>query len=61
MTADDRESFDFLIGLDPLFTLRFNEEGALHVNVVAAGVDGRLSLTADQAETAEPASTRQLP
>jgi hypothetical protein len=61
LTAEDRESFDFLMALDPLFTLRFDEESTLHVNVVAAGTDGRLTLTAHQAEAAESASTRQLP
>ncbi|MDI9834406.1 hypothetical protein [Streptomyces sp. KAU_LT] len=61
LTAEDRESFDLLMALDPLFTLRFDEEGMLHVSVAATGDDGRLTLTAYQAEAEEPAGTRQLP
>ncbi|WP_433893331.1 hypothetical protein [Streptomyces sp. CA-111067] len=61
LTAEDREGFDFLMAFDPLFTLRFDEEGMLHVNVVAAGDDGRLTLTAYQAEAAETAGSRRLP
>ncbi|WP_225844896.1 hypothetical protein [Streptomyces sp. HPF1205] len=61
LTGEDQEGFDFLMALDPLFTLRFDEESMLHVNVVAAADDGRLTLTAYQEEAAQPASTRRLP
>lgn len=61
LSAEDRESFDFLMGLDPLFTLCFDEESMVHVNVFATGDDGRLTLTACQAEAAESAGTRRLP
>lgn len=49
------------MALDPLFALRFDEESLLHVSVAATGDDGRLTLTAYQAEAAEPAGTRHLP
>jgi hypothetical protein len=58
LSAEDRDSFDFLMKLDPLFTLRFDEENALLVNV-AAGDDGRLVLTAYQA-AADSAGSRQV-
>ncbi|MFI0939705.1 hypothetical protein [Streptomyces sp. NPDC021020] len=61
LTAEERENFDFLTALDPLFTLRFGEDGMLHVHVAAAEGDGRLTLAAYQAEAAERAGTRQLP
>ncbi|CAG6391971.1 conserved hypothetical protein [Actinacidiphila cocklensis] len=62
LNGEDRESLDFLMALDPLFTLCFDGESLLDVNVVAAEDDGRLALTAYQAEAAEPAgTTRQLP
>ncbi|WP_129841103.1 hypothetical protein [Streptomyces sp. RFCAC02] len=38
--------------LDPLFTLRFDAESALPVDVVAVGDDGRLVLATPQAEAA---------
>ncbi|MFD3499387.1 hypothetical protein ACFWWT_30235 [Streptomyces sp. NPDC058676] len=55
VSAEDREGFDFLMELDPLFTLRFDEGSTFLVNVVAAGTDGRLILTAHQAEAAKSA------
>ncbi|MEU6532959.1 hypothetical protein ABZ869_27635 [Streptomyces sp. NPDC046928] len=61
LTAEDRESFDLLMTLDPLFTLCFDEESMLHVSVAATGDDGRLTLTAYQAEAEESVGTRQLP
>ncbi|MGX1914132.1 hypothetical protein ACWIID_35645 [Streptomyces phaeochromogenes] len=61
LAAEDRESFDFLMQLDPHFTLRFDDASALLVNVVEAGVEGRLSLTAAEADTAEPTGTRHVP
>lgn len=61
LTGEDRESFDFLMALDPLFTLRFDEATVRHVNVATTADDGRLSLTACQAEDAESAGTRRLP
>jgi hypothetical protein len=48
LSAEDRESFDFLMKLDPVFTLGFDEESTLLVNVVPAGDHGRLILTAFQ-------------
>lgn len=60
LIEQDRESFDFLMKLDPLFALRFDEESMLLVNVVAAEDDGRLVLSAYQAEAAESASSRQV-
>jgi hypothetical protein len=61
LSGEDWEGFDFLMALDPVFTLRFDEESSLHVNVAATGGDGRLTLTAYQAEAAESAGTRRLP
>ncbi len=61
LAAEDWESFDFLMQLDPHFTLRFNDESTLLVNVVEAGVEGRLSLTPAEAETGEPTGTRHVP
>ncbi|GAA3834422.1 hypothetical protein GCM10022403_079060 [Streptomyces coacervatus] len=58
LSAEDRESFDFLMKLDLLFTLRFDEESTLLVNVAAAD-DGRLILTAYQAE-ADSSGSRQV-
>jgi hypothetical protein len=56
LIGEDQENFGFLMALDPLFTLRFDDESLLHVNVAAAG-DGRLALTAYRAEPGEPAGT----
>lgn len=58
LLEEDRESFDFLMKLDPLFVLRFDEESMLLVNVVAAEDDGRLVLSAYPAEAAESAGSR---
>ncbi|MFI6703843.1 hypothetical protein ACIBJC_33735 [Streptomyces sp. NPDC050509] len=46
LSAESRESFTFLMQLDPHFTLRFDDDGTLLVNVVETGVEGRLILTA---------------
>ncbi|MFJ9118972.1 hypothetical protein ACIRJO_25870 [Streptomyces sp. NPDC102394] len=54
------ESLDFLTALDPLFTLSFDSDSMLHVNVAEAD-DGRLTLTAYQREPTDAAGTRQLP
>ncbi|MFE7859467.1 hypothetical protein [Streptomyces sp. NPDC057403] len=60
LSAEDRESFDFLMALDPLFTLSFDSDSMLHVNVAVAD-DGRLTLTPYQQEPTDPAGTRRLP
>ncbi|WP_225648850.1 hypothetical protein [Streptomyces solaniscabiei] len=60
LSAEDREGFDFLMAVDPLFTLRFEEGSTMHVNVIAAGDDGRLTLTACEADAVSP-GTGQLP
>ncbi|MFI1018543.1 hypothetical protein [Streptomyces sp. NPDC020965] len=59
--AEDRESFDFLMQLDPYFTLRFYDASTLLVKVVEGGVEERLCLTAARANTAEPTGTRHVP
>ncbi|WP_329023308.1 MULTISPECIES: hypothetical protein [unclassified Streptomyces] len=61
LAAEDKKSFDFLMQLDPHFTLRFDDASTLLVNVVEAGVEGRLILTAAETDTAEPTGTRQIP
>ncbi|UWE10172.1 hypothetical protein [Actinacidiphila bryophytorum] len=61
LAGEDQDSFGFLMALDPVFTLRFDDESLLHVNVAVAGRDGRLTLTAYRAEPGEPAGTRALP
>lgn len=61
LTGEDKESFDFLMQLDPLFTLRLDEESTLLVNVVAAGDGGQLILTDGQIEAAGAAGSRQVP
>ena len=60
LSAEDQEDFDFLMELDPLFTLRFGEGSTFRVNAVAAGDNGRLSLTAYAEEPAESADSRQV-
>jgi hypothetical protein len=60
LSAEDQEGFDLLMELDPLFTLCFDEGSTFQVNVVAAGDDGRLILTACQAEAAESAGSRHV-
>ena len=47
--------------LDPHFTLRFDDASTVLVKVVEAGIEGRLILTAAEADTAEPTRTRQAP
>ena len=61
VAAEDRESFHVLMQLDPYFTLRFDDASALLVKVVEAGVEGRLILTAAEADAAEPTGTRHVP
>lgn len=60
LTGEDRESFDFLIALDPLFALRFDEGSMLHVNVAPEEDGGGLTLVAYEAGAAE-AGSRRLP
>uniref|UniRef100_A0AAU1M2X1 Uncharacterized protein n=1 Tax=Streptomyces sp. NBC_00148 TaxID=2903626 RepID=A0AAU1M2X1_9ACTN len=45
LAAEDRESFDFLMQLDPSFTLRFDDASTLLVKVAEAGAEERLTLT----------------
>ncbi|MEU9027044.1 hypothetical protein AB0D46_05820 [Streptomyces sp. NPDC048383] len=61
LAAEDRESFDFLMQLDPYFTLRFDDASTLLVKVAEAGVEGRLVFTAVEADTAEPTGTGHVP
>ncbi|MET9604139.1 hypothetical protein ABZZ17_03625 [Streptomyces sp. NPDC006512] len=49
LSEDDQEVFDFLMDLDPVFTLRFDEASSLTVHVVA-GEDAALALTAYEPE-----------
>ncbi|MFE7268280.1 hypothetical protein ACFU9B_40825 [Streptomyces sp. NPDC057592] len=46
LPAGKRENFTILRQLDPHFTLRFDEESTLLVNVAEAGAQGRLVLAA---------------
>ncbi|MFC1408575.1 hypothetical protein ACEZCY_04680 [Streptacidiphilus sp. N1-12] len=65
LSRDAQEGFDFLMELDPLFTLRFDEEGTMPteirsfdggstilVDVSVTEDQGRLSLAAFEAEAA---------
>ncbi|MFJ8978935.1 hypothetical protein [Streptomyces sp. NPDC102282] len=61
LASEHRESFDFLMRLDPHFTLRFDDASTLLVKVVEAGVEGRLILTAAEAGIAESTGTRHPP
>ncbi|MFE0000290.1 hypothetical protein [[Kitasatospora] papulosa] len=61
LAAEDRKSFDFLMQLDPHFTLRFDDASTVLVKVVEAGIEGRLMLTAAEEDTAEPTGTRHAP
>ncbi|MFE3270844.1 hypothetical protein [Streptomyces sp. NPDC059215] len=61
LAAEDRESFDFLMHLDPHFTLRFDDASTLLVKVIEARVDGRLILTATEEGTAEQTGARHAP
>jgi hypothetical protein len=54
---DEREGFDFLMALDPVFTLRFQEDSTLVVNV-AETTRGRLTLTAYAPPADEPRTPR---
>ncbi|MFI0721625.1 hypothetical protein [Streptomyces sp. NPDC021224] len=48
LVGEYQEGFDLLMAFDPVFTLRFDEESELYVDVVA-GEGGRLVLTAYEA------------
>ncbi|MFF7678475.1 hypothetical protein [Actinacidiphila glaucinigra] len=48
--GDRKEVFDFLMALDPVFTLRFDARSSLLVDVAPAGNGARLVLTAYEAE-----------
>ena len=49
----DREGFEFLMQLDPVFTLSFPDDSTILVNVIAEGVSGCLILsTFDSGELA---------
>ncbi|MER6137085.1 hypothetical protein [Streptomyces sp. NPDC001815] len=61
LAAEHRESLDFLMQLDPHFTLRFDDASTLLVKVVETGVGRRLILTAAEADAAEPTGTRNAP
>ncbi|MFI1212723.1 hypothetical protein ACH4UV_34645 [Streptomyces sp. NPDC020802] len=61
LAAEHMESLDFLMQLDPHFTLRFDDASTLLVKVVETGVEGQLILTAAEAETAEATGTRHAP
>ncbi|MDX2707638.1 hypothetical protein PV350_33045 [Streptomyces sp. PA03-6a] len=52
------EGFDFLMALDPVFTLRLDANGTLMVDVIAVRDGGRLALTAHEAT--ESGGSRQL-
>ncbi|MFJ8233117.1 hypothetical protein ACIQ9E_24715 [Streptomyces sp. NPDC094448] len=49
LSDEDREGFDFLMDLDPVFTLRFHEGSEILVDVRRTGDAGRLVLTAFEA------------
>ncbi|WP_327233729.1 hypothetical protein OG349_06800 [Streptomyces sp. NBC_01317] len=53
LSEGDRDALDFLMKLDPLFTLRFGEGSTLLVDVVT-GDDGCLVLTAHEATVSQP-------
>ncbi|MEU4097038.1 hypothetical protein [Streptomyces sp. NPDC026673] len=48
LSADEREAFGFLMDLDPVVTLRFDEGSALLADVVEADPAGCLVLTAHE-------------
>jgi hypothetical protein len=47
LTEDEQEGFDFLMALDPVFTLRFEDDSTLVVDV-AENESGGLALTAHE-------------
>ncbi|OKI26228.1 hypothetical protein [Streptomyces sp. CB03911] len=53
MSASDGEGFDFLMQLDPVFTLRFPDDSTVLVNVIAERTSEGLTL--GPAESGEPA------
>ncbi|MCU4749912.1 hypothetical protein [Streptomyces sp. G-5] len=61
LSAEDRESFDFLMQLGPHFTLRYDDASTLLVRVAEARAEGLFFLTAAEAGTAEPTGTRHAP
>ncbi|MFF2372862.1 hypothetical protein ACFVUW_00555 [Streptomyces xiamenensis] len=61
LAAEDREALDFLIQVDPHFTLHFDDASTLLVNAVEAEVGGRLILTAAEKDTTGPTGTRHTP
>lgn len=44
LSGDEKEGFDFLMALDPVFTLRLDANGTLMVDVIAVRDGGRLAL-----------------
>ncbi|MCC0093231.1 hypothetical protein K7B10_00045 [Streptomyces flavotricini] len=56
MSASDWEGFDFLMQLDPVFTLRFADDSTVWVDVIAEGADEPLVLS--PFESGEPAGSR---
>lgn len=58
LSGDEKEGFDFLMALDPVFTLRLDANGTLLVDVTEVDDGGRLALTAHEA--AESGGSRQL-
>ncbi|SEF90758.1 hypothetical protein SAMN05216223_102438 [Actinacidiphila yanglinensis] len=60
LSAEDQEGFDFLMELDPFFTLRFDDESTVLVDVVATGEGEHLVLTAFRDEATE-AGSRRIP
>ncbi|MFC8452144.1 hypothetical protein [Kitasatospora sp. NPDC057223] len=56
LSESDREGFDFLMQLDPVFTLRFADDSTVLVDVIAAGADESLVLS--PFEPGEPAGSR---
>jgi hypothetical protein len=46
-TVEDREGFDFLMGLDPVFTLRFTDDSTVHVRVAETQETDHFILSAE--------------
>ncbi|MEU8779691.1 hypothetical protein [Streptomyces sp. NPDC048606] len=51
LSADHRDAFDFLMNLDPVFTLRFADGGEILVDALKVGDGARLVLTAYEPKT----------
>ncbi|MFC9329009.1 hypothetical protein [Kitasatospora sp. NPDC057015] len=60
LSEADQEGFDFLMALEPLFTLYFDEGSTILVDVSTTDVRGRLTLAVHEPETTEPAGTRRV-